>query len=659
MEKATLVASRNVEGRYGFYQQQAIVDHHKYGRILITEQWGGGAATPARLDMPPVIMFPVEDQPAIARHAFVAEVVEPLEPVLPVVMAKSPEVVEPSEPPAPPKNLIPSLEVVPKPHTRVRSCSPTVADLPEKDEQFYPTPPDLARDMVFKIKGNPRTIVDPSAGKGDLLQRIKDGYSHRNADFYAIEIDNNLRAVLQSNKFTVLDSDFLAYAGPDKFDCIIMNPPFKRGAEHLLKAIDIMYSGQIICLLNAETLRNPCTNTRKDLVRKLGEMGAKIEYKENRFLGAERRTAVDVALVDITIERRVEDDLFAGTTGTARTDCDEQVRDEYAVSTKKTIEEMVASFREVVGLTTETIVNFYRHHNKVGRYVGLNEEPRTTWKPEKGHELTKILQAVVNSTVRKIRVDYWRRTLELPEVRERLTQKRRAEFEEKLKANDTMDFTESNIRQFLMNLIDGYSKTLQDGVDEVFDLMTKRHCYDDGLRTENIHYFNGWKTNSAYRVGQKVILPVRSSYGSPFTGYSGWKLDWNAGRTLSDIDLVMSYFNGGVEYVRLTDAINKAFAKNEQSGQSTFFKFKCHQKGTIHLTFLDENILRRFNVAACMGKGFLPGDYGKKKWRDMSNNEQKVAESFEPKGERSYTANQGQPLFDATINPARLLEDAQ
>jgi len=174
---------------------------------------------------------------------------------------------------------------------------------------------------------------------------------------------------------------------------------------------------------------------------------------------------------------------------------------------------MVASFREVVGLTTETIVNFYRHHNKVGRYVGLNEEPRTTWKPEKGHELTKILQAVVNSTVRKIRVDYWRRTLELPEVRERLTQKRRSEFEEKLKAKDTMDFTESNIRQFLLNLIAGYSKTLQDGVDEVFDLMTKRHCYDDGLRTENIHYFNGWKTNSAYRVGQKVILPIRSAYG--------------------------------------------------------------------------------------------------------------------------------------------------
>lgn len=42
MEKAMLVESRIIEGKYGFDQQQAIVDHPKHGRILITEQWGGG-----------------------------------------------------------------------------------------------------------------------------------------------------------------------------------------------------------------------------------------------------------------------------------------------------------------------------------------------------------------------------------------------------------------------------------------------------------------------------------------------------------------------------------------------------------------------------------------------------------------------------------------
>ena len=42
MEKITLIDSRTIEGKYGFDAKQAIVEHPKYGRILITEQWGGG-----------------------------------------------------------------------------------------------------------------------------------------------------------------------------------------------------------------------------------------------------------------------------------------------------------------------------------------------------------------------------------------------------------------------------------------------------------------------------------------------------------------------------------------------------------------------------------------------------------------------------------------
>ena len=592
---------------------------------------------PVRSDLPPVVLFPVADLPT-------AEPV-PVQSDMPVRFSspKSDMPVRFSEPPA-------------KPQPRVRISTPA-ASLPEKDEAFYPTPTPLVWAMTGKIKGHPRTILDPSAGKGDLLEKVRDGYSHQRSELYAIEIDNNLRAILQGKKFQVIDSDFLAWSGPDKFDCILMNPPFNRGAEHLLKAIEIMYSGQIICLLNAETLRNPCTNTRKELARQLKELGAEIEYKERQFLGAERKTAVDVALVSITIERRVEDDLFQGATDQAE-GCAETIADKHEVSTGQRIEEMVARYREVVRLSTETILSYYRHYNVVGQYVSLNDENRTLWTPRNGQELTGQVQALVNSTARKIRTNYWRLTLDLPEVRERMTQKRKAEFAEKLKANESMDFTESNIRQFLLNLIDGYTKTLEDGVAEVFGLMTLRHCYDDGLMTENIHYFNGWKTNSAYRVGQRVILPIRGSYGSPFRGWNGWQLDYAGEAVINDLDLVMSYFNGGQEYKHLAEAIKEAFAAGEQSGRSEFFKFKCHQKGTIHLTFLDENILRRFNVAACKGKGWLPGDYGSKPFKDMSPQEKTVVKSFEPEGETGYTANLNRPMFDATFTPIALLEAA-
>jgi len=592
----------------------------------------------APVAVPVAVPAPIDEQ---LEPEQAVELLEPSEPV---------EVSEPSElpePPEPPEPAAPKAKPFP------------VADLPENDEQFYPTPANLAGDMVRKIEGYPRSVLDPSAGKGDLLDRLNETFKyksyHMRLNCFAIEKDNNLRAILQGKKYPVIDADFLAWSGPDKFDCIIMNPPFSTGDRHLLKAIDVMYSGQIICLLNAETLRNPYTNTRKELARQLDELGAEVEYREKQFLGADRKTAVDIALVKIKIERHVEDDLFTGTTGTIGT-CKEHVKDKHEVSNGKTIEELAAQYREIVELSTNTIIGYFRNYNKVGRYITLNQEPRSTWSSESGKELTDKVQETVNSTVRSIRVDFWRRTLDLPEVKDRLTEKRREEFEAKLKDNESMDFTESNIRQFLLNLIDGYHVTLQEGVDEVFERLTIRNSYHEELRTQNIHYFNGWKTNNAYRVGERVIIPVYGSYGGPFTSWGSWDLNWKAKQSLNDIDLVMSYFNGGRQYKRLTVAIEEAFKQGEQSGKSTFFKFKCHKKGTIHLTFLDKNILRRFNVAACMGKGWLPGDYGKKPFRDMSKNEKTVVESFEVGGNKVYTENLNQHLFDATIKNIDLIE---
>ena len=42
-----------------------------------------------------------------------------------------------------------------------------------------------------------------------------------------------------------------------------MNPPFAQGEKHLLKALEMQErGGAIICILNAETIRNPNNLTR-------------------------------------------------------------------------------------------------------------------------------------------------------------------------------------------------------------------------------------------------------------------------------------------------------------------------------------------------------------------------------------------------------------
>ncbi len=148
---------------------------------------------------------------------------------------------------------------------------------------FYPTPKHLFEKMWAKlpkkIKMDASYWLDPEAGQGHIIEYIKEKFSHyHQPTIHAIEKDPRFVAILKDKNIPVIDRDFLTYSGPDKYDVIMANPPFSMGEHHLLKMIDILYSGHIVCLLNAETIRNPCTNVRKSLVRKLAIMEADIEY---------------------------------------------------------------------------------------------------------------------------------------------------------------------------------------------------------------------------------------------------------------------------------------------------------------------------------------------------------------------------------------------
>lgn len=185
--------------------------------------------------------------------------------------------------------------------------------------EFFPTPQSLTFQMCQKVDFKKVTsILEPSAGKGDVIEGIKkynELVGHRkNYEYMAIEIDPNLQSVLQGlDDINVIDSDFLQYEISDHFDLIMMTPPFSNGDLHLLKAIDVMFNGQIVSLLNAQTLKNPCTNTRQLLVRRLKELNADIEYIENAFIDAERKTGVEIALIYIKKYREVDQNIFAGT----------------------------------------------------------------------------------------------------------------------------------------------------------------------------------------------------------------------------------------------------------------------------------------------------------------------------------------------------------
>ena len=168
-------------------------------------------------------------------------------------------------------------------------------------EQFYATPTEVAKKLVGKVKRS-SMILEPSAGTGALIEAYKDVHKIWSCDSFnphCVEINPQRAAFLKDKKYKVLWDDFLTFNPLMPYKTIIMNPPFHEGARHLLKALHLCADdGEIACILNAETIKNPFSNERKQLLRELDEQ-EKWEYEiiENAFSDAERPTDVEIAMV--------------------------------------------------------------------------------------------------------------------------------------------------------------------------------------------------------------------------------------------------------------------------------------------------------------------------------------------------------------------------
>ena len=166
------------------------------------------------------------------------------------------------------------------------------------NKNFYPTPDDTIKLMLDKIrKGNIRNILEPSAGKGKIIDYIhKHNYEYNyfahKVNIDAIEIEEDLKTILYQKDCILVGNDFLTFETNKEYDLIIANPPFDEGAKHLLKMIEIAKNQkftncQILCLLNAETIKNPYSEERKFLRNQIEFFKGEIDFLENQFSNAE------------------------------------------------------------------------------------------------------------------------------------------------------------------------------------------------------------------------------------------------------------------------------------------------------------------------------------------------------------------------------------
>ena len=465
-------------------------------------------------------------------------------------------------------------------------------------QDFYPTPPKLARKLAHLIPDGCNAILEPSAGKGDLAEAIASRYTdrrHARMSVDAIEIVPELQAVLREAGHKVVGSDFLQFNGHKSYDAIVMNPPFSDAAAHILHAWELIYSGAVISLVNAETIRNPHTKERQLLAKVIEDHGEVVEIIEGAFHDAERSTDVSVAIIRLTRSRTVEFDYFQGMSDAAPSDTGEEAPTftELALSGSQ-IGNKVQAYNSAIEAARMAIIR--RAEAKHYRHMLLEGEER--WKEQ--DNLTDWVKTEINKELAEIQNDAWRHIVHLSEFESAMTSKTREEFERSLENVVVLEFTESNIRQFLINLLGDRERIFNDCLTEVFDELTRYH-------EENRVHIAGWKSNDSCFGNKRVVLPylISNDYGRFHWSYSA------RSNILNDLDRVMAYMHGRQHTHATVYRAVDAYTHGRQSPwgvkiESEHFSIRVYKKGTVHLYFKDLDALARFNLAVGRMRGWLP-----------------------------------------------------
>ena len=134
--------------------------------------------------------------------------------------------------------------------------------------QFFPTPDAIAeRLMEFVPVGIGQRILEPSAGRGNLIKALERTRGVINPVIECCELDPFNRAILERAGYKVIAHDFLTLRTTmdQKYDVILMNPPF-NGTEHI-KHIEHAYEhlkpGGRIALIGPATLNQSVPASRR------------------------------------------------------------------------------------------------------------------------------------------------------------------------------------------------------------------------------------------------------------------------------------------------------------------------------------------------------------------------------------------------------------
>jgi hypothetical protein len=484
------------------------------------------------------------------------------------------------------------------------------------DFQYYPTPKNVAIRAWSKFKNkNFVRVLEPSAGTGELAEAapFRDLYHRRGTTMDCCEIDVTHHPVLREKGLNVVGHDFLAFGCGSMYSHIVMNPPFAAGATHVLKAWDVLWDGEIVAIINAETLRNPFSKERRHLVSII-EIHGTVEYISDAFRGSDvaREAQVDIALVylrkEADLQRDVIGDLVAQLKGDTR--CGDDLANEFSndqlpAIPNSTIENAVLVFNAAVRssqLATFALAKSRYYSALMGRTMA--EHLSADCSPTDRSASTQWVQTSLAEQYADLKDRAWAGILRSTNVTSKLSSQAQKRLEKEFEQIKLLEFTVRNVYGFLCGLVEKQSEIQLDMACDVFDAITRYH-------SDNTVFYKGWKSNDSHRTcGRRIkttrfILPNNSmSFGN--------SLRYESERQLQDFDKVFAMLDGKqAPDFGLYDAFDKQMNALRSGARvsTSYFDVRYYPgAGTIHFFARDKKIVDRLNRLVGRYRKWLPAE---------------------------------------------------
>lgn len=447
---------------------------------------------------------------------------------------------------------------------------------------FFPTPLNLIEIMTTGIDLKGKTVLEPSAGSGAIVDFLIEA----GANVIACENDNRLKEIIKTKCRLVAD-DFTKVTSEEisHIDYIIMNPPFSTGAVHLLHAFYIAPKGcKIISLINSETINNTYSMKRKELQGIIDQYG-NVQNLGDCFSNAERKTNVNVSLITIDKPGESYQQEFAG----FFTDEDPQEQQENGIMSYNVVRDLVNRYVEAVKIFDKQLQTAVQLNQLTSSFFGGNIGFQCT---NDRYQLTR------NEYKKELQKAGWNYIFSKMNLQKYATSGLREDINKFVEQQQNIPFTMKNIYKMIEIVIGTSGARMDKAILQAFDKITLHHA-------DNRYNVKGWKTNSHYLVGKKFILP---NCVSPAKEYGFTSLTYNylnRDVTISDLEKALCYATGSNydNIITLRNAINRN-TYGEWYENSEFFKYKAYKNGNMHFEFKSEEIWAKFNQKVSELKGF-------------------------------------------------------